>query len=142
MAELEAQDEIRALRNELALLRGEAQPEPTKVLEGPAEVLQLAAKAKVEDALLPEFKPDLSLDDAYVVQAMIMCIRTSREPFVDANDVKEYEAARKLVMELLSLRLGQAKLLWTRRDVHEVFRRSGSILEREVRQRVEAGGMP
>lgn len=135
--------ELHAAEVELALLRGEAQPEPTRILESPAEILKLAAKgpAAPEDALLPELKPDLSLDDGFVIQQMIETIRESEGWMID-DAMKNYELARRLSVALLALRHGPAKLLWTRRDLHEVFRRSGSILEREVRKRVQAGAMP
>lgn len=135
---LEAQTEIRALKAELALLRGEASATPTTILEGPAEVIRLAAKPEPkapEDALLPELGRDLSLDDGLVVQRMIELIAES--PF--GVDSEGYARGRELAMALLALRLGSAKLLWTRREVHEVFRRSGQLLEREVRRGIEGG---
>lgn len=133
--ELDTQAEIKALRVELALLRGEAQAEPTIILEGPAEVIRLAkAPAIPEDALLPELKQDLSLDDGFVIQQMIEVLL----PKIEAGDESlNYSIAREQVMKLLSLKTGTAKLLWTRRDVHEVFRRTGQLLEREVRRGVE-----
>lgn len=144
MSDAEDREEIRRLKTELALLRGEAEAQPTTILEGPAEVIALARpaapKAPPEDKLLPGLaEAELALDDGFVVQRMIELLR--KNPSFNSDEAlsepAEYEEARQLALGLLALRAGTAKLLWMRREVLDIFRRSGQILEREVRRGVE-----
>lgn len=92
------------------------------------------------EALLPPLPPDTSLDPEYIREQIATALLAS---WVEADQISagtETEAEEKFKLwaeatttALLSLRGpdGKAKLLWTRAEVFEVFRRQQGIIRRE-----------
>lgn len=73
-------------------------------------------REELEEA--PEAPLDLSLDEGYVLSQMIQVIAGTPSPSEEL-----YSRSRRTAFALLELRYGRNKLLFSRRDVLEIFRR-------------------
>lgn len=81
-------------------------------------------KPELEQIQANSNKPelDLSLDDGFVLKQIIEILRENN------GEETSYDFARKQARALLELRYGKSKLLFTRRDVFEIFQRQQSKL--------------